>query len=124
MPKILLVGNDFRLLGTRAAVLGRTGASVVCGNTVQAPKILSAEKFDLVVLCHTLPVEEVEKTTAIIHRLCPQTKILQVVSDVWRESRYRYKDNGLDATSSAEPNCLIHRAAELLQMMPTADLRG
>jgi hypothetical protein len=35
MSSVLLAGEDFRLLATRAAVLAKTGASVVCCGVVE-----------------------------------------------------------------------------------------
>ncbi len=116
MPKILLVGQDFRLLATRAAVLAKTHASVACCNAVEAMKVLESETFDLVVLCHSLAEKQTVEITNAVHRRWPVTRILLVVSNVGQE-RF-YKDIAFDATSLPEPNRLIHRAAELLEGLP------
>jgi len=116
MPKILLAGNDFRLLGTRAAVLGKTGASVVCCSASETREIIKTEKFDLVVLCHTLSDQEADQIIATVRRLWPQARTLQVVFDGARERPYRATE--LDATSSAEPSRLVRRTMELLQALP------
>ncbi|MCU1226283.1 MAG: hypothetical protein JWQ42_4376 [Edaphobacter sp.] len=116
MPKILLAGNDFRLLGTRAAVLGKTGASVVCCSASETREIIRTEKFDLVVLCHTLSDQEAAQIIDIVRRHWPQTRTLQVVFDGAVERPYRETD--LNATSSAEPSRLVRRTTELLQALP------
>lgn len=116
MPKILLAGNDFRLLGTRAAVLGKTGASVVCCSASETREIIRTEKFDLVVLCHTLSDQEANEIIETVRRLWPHARTLQVVFDGAREKPYRATE--LDATSSAEPSRLVRRTAELLQALP------
>jgi DNA-binding response OmpR family regulator len=116
MPKILLAGEDLRLLGTRAAVLGKTGAEVACCSALEARNILERECFDLVVLCHTLTDIESAELTGIIHRRWPDARILTVVSDVAQERLYRGVE--FEATISSDPSRLIHRASELLQGLP------
>lgn len=116
MPKILLVGQDFRLLATRAAVLAKTSASVVCCNAIEALTVLETEAFDLVVLCHSLSGNQISVITELVHRRWLETRILLVVSRVSQERLY----NGVefDATSLPDPNRLIRRTAELLQGLP------
>lgn len=113
MPKILLVGQDFRLLATRAAVLAKTDASVVCCNAFEAMKLLESESFALIVLCHSLTEKQGSEITEAVHRRWPKTKILMVVSNVAQERLYRGIE--FDATSSPEPNRLVSRTAELLE---------
>jgi DNA-binding response OmpR family regulator len=116
MPNILLAGNDFRLLGTRAAVLGKTGASVVCCSASETREIIRTEKFDLVVLCHTLSDQEATQIIDTVRRLWPQARTLRVVFDSARERPYKATE--LDATCSAEPSRLIRRATALLSALP------
>jgi CheY-like chemotaxis protein len=116
MPKILLVGQDFRLLATRAAVLAKTHANVVCCSAIEALKILDGERFDLVVLCHSLTESEVARVTETVHRRWAATRILLVVSNVAQERLYKGVD--FDATSLPDPDRLIGRTAELLQDLP------
>ena len=113
MSKILLVGQDFRLLATRAAVLEKTHASVVCCNMMEALTILDSESFDVVVLCHSLSEAQVSEVADAVHRRWPRTRVLMVVSDVSQERHYRGVE--FDATSSAEPKRLIRRTSELLE---------
>lgn len=116
MPKILLVGQDFRLLATRAAVLAKTNASVVCCNAVEYSKIFQSEAFDLVVLCHSLAEKQAAEITEAVHRRWPRTRVLLVVADVLQERLY--KGVKFDATSSPDPNRLVHRTTELLEALP------
>ena len=60
MPKILLVGQDVRLLETRSAVLKKTGAEVVYCVGCQVFDVVALESPDLVVLCHSLSEVEAE----------------------------------------------------------------
>jgi CheY-like chemotaxis protein len=116
MHKILLIGQDFRLLATRAAVLSRTDASVISCNAGEALGILGGETFDLVVLCHSLSETQATEITDAVHRQWPETKILLVVSDIVQERFYAGLES--DATSSPEPAHLIRRANELLKQVP------
>ncbi len=116
MSKILLVGQDFRLLATRAAVLAKTSASVVCCNMAEATRILLGERFDLVVLCHSLDEDQETAITDMVHRRWPRTRILMVVSAVSQE-RF-YGNLNFDAMSSPEPDRLIRHAAALLDGLP------
>lgn len=113
MRKILLVGRDLLLLGTRAAILGKTGADAVCCNGAEASKILlQKEKFDLVVLCYTLTEEEKGEIRNVAHEGWTQTKVLTIVPLMVQE-RY-YEDDMLDMTSSPEPDHLLRHTMELL----------
>jgi DNA-binding response OmpR family regulator len=112
MSKVLLLGNDLHLLETRAAVLRKTGASVVCCDAEDAVGMLALDTFDLVVFCHTIFDDDAQRLSHEIHRQWPQVKILQVISDVMREKFYKGVE--LNATSVAEPGELLRRTTELL----------
>ena len=112
MSKILLAGSDYRLLATRSAVLARIGASVVSCDALEAMKALEREKFDLVVLCHSLTEKQATEITQVVRR-SSKAKILMIVSDVSRERFYGSLE--FDATSSPDPDRLVHRTAELLR---------
>ncbi len=121
MSKILLAGQDVRLLETRAAVLRKTGAEVVYCEGSQVCNIVVSEMPDLVVLCHSLSEVEAEAIADKVHECCPKTRVLLVVSQMADE-----RENGdakFDATSLSEPKRLITRAAELLQGPPYHQVR-
>jgi CheY-like chemotaxis protein len=120
MSKILLAGDDFRLLATRAAVLAKTNASVTCCNAWEAMEILERKTFDLVVLCHSLSAKQAAEITERVHQRLPQAKILLVVSNVVSESLY----SGIkfDATTPADPIHLIRETSELLRALPNHHL--
>src|SRR5258708_38660686 len=81
--KILLIGKDFRLLATRAAVLSRTGSNTVCCSPAEMKRELAGEKFDVVVLCHSLLPEEVgDDVVGLARQRWPQAKIWLVHSDL------------------------------------------
>lgn len=116
MSKILLAGNDFRLLATRAAVLAKTNASVTCCNSWEAMKVLENEAFDLVVLCHSLSAKQASEITECVHQRLPKARILLVVSNAVSDPL----DSGLkvDAVTPADPIHLIRQTSELLGTLP------
>jgi hypothetical protein len=116
MPKIVLAGQDMRLLETRAEVLRRTGAEVVYCTGSATLSVVTAEKPDLLVLCHTLAHEEAEAIAERVYACCPGTRVLLVVSQVIADRPY--KDAKFDATSLPDPVRLVARAAELLRELP------
>lgn len=118
MAKILLVGNDLRLLMTRSAVLARTAATIVYCDAIEAARILENEKFNLVVLCHSLTEEQTSKIREIIHRKLPTAMVLRLVFDSSLE--IARGSTPFDVTSSTDPERLLHRAAELLRQTPTS----
>jgi len=121
MFRILLAGSDSRLLATRAAVLLKTGAAVVYRDTMGTLGILDREAFDLVVLCHTLPEEDVAVIVDKVHQKIPGAKILMVTSAL--DGYEMYANSKIDATSIPEPGHLVALAKELLQVASYAEGR-
>jgi hypothetical protein len=121
MPKIVLAGQDVRLLETRAEVLKRAGSDVVCCAGSQALNIVATEMPDLLVLCHSMLHEEAEAIADGVHACCPKTRVLLVVSQVVADRPYQ--DAKFDATSLPEPKRLVACAIELLQGLPFHHLR-
>ncbi|WP_348270089.1 hypothetical protein P8936_06735 [Edaphobacter paludis] len=113
MSKILLAGNDFRLLATRGAVLSKTHANVTCCNALETMQLLESETFDLVVLCHSLDVMQAAEITERVHQRLPKVKVLLVASEV--ESDLLSSSIPFDTISSPEPKDLIARTSELLK---------
>lgn len=116
MPKILLVGEDVRLLETRAEVLKKTGADVVYCIGSKVFKVIASELPNLIVLCHSLTEQEAEAIADEVHACCPKTRVLLVVSQVVEEKHYQGPK--FDGTSRSEPSRLIQRATELLEGCP------
>jgi DNA-binding response OmpR family regulator len=109
---ILAIGEDADLLGTRADILRKTGANVLCSTGAAALKYIAEWEFDLVVLCHSVRQRDVERITEAAHRQGSKTLVLLMVSDGMREPEFAGID--LDARSFVEPDCLIRSAVELL----------
>jgi hypothetical protein len=113
VPKILLAGQDIHLLGTRAAVLARTGADVISCIGAKTVGMVRSERPDLLVLCHSLLSDNDAHSIADeIRACCKTTKILMVVSEL--ESDLPLQDAKFDAICSSNPERLIGHANELL----------
>jgi len=126
MHTILLVGADALLLHTRAAILGNTGAEVVCSDAASALAHLADREqadreFDLVVLCHSLPAAVCVSLAKVVRARWPKTRILEVVAlKEWGSAEARA---AVDGISSPEPARLIGTTAELLRRAATMDAR-
>jgi CheY-like chemotaxis protein len=121
MRRILVAGQDARLLATRAEVLKKTGAEIVSCTASEALKFLETEAPDLIVLCHSLSEEEAEMITRKAHERGQRTRLLMVVSEASRQRLHR--DEMFDATTLSDPTRLIARAKELLQELPNHHLK-
>ena len=120
MYKILLAGQDPRLLATRAAVLRKISDHVVSCNSSEALKILESETTNLVVLCHSLSVEEAETIADKAHERAQGTRVLMLISEVNPERQHR--DAKFDAVTLPDPTRLVARTTELLLGLPTHQL--
>ncbi len=76
MAHILAVGLDTALLTTRGLVLLRTGADVLTCGPEHALKLLQTNFFDIVVLCHTLPEDDLDRICRTLARSRPKTRII------------------------------------------------
>src|SRR5271163_455472 len=112
MPKIVLAGQDVRLLETRAEVLKKAGAKVVYCFGEQAFDAVTSETPDLLVMCHTIAHKEAEAIADLVHTCCPKTKILLVFSQIIEDRPYA--TGRFDATSEPDPARLVERSAQLL----------
>ncbi|MCU1322637.1 MAG: hypothetical protein JWM43_2286 [Acidobacteriaceae bacterium] len=115
MPKILLIGSDFRLLANRAAILSSTGASIVCCNPMEMMRDLKRERFDLVVLCHSLPTGDGEAVFNWTQIHWPGAKVLQVRMDA---AEKKPGAGRLQAALAAAPSSITLAAMALLETLP------
>jgi hypothetical protein len=116
MLKILLVGKDFRLLALRAAILSKTGASTVCCNPAEMKRDLVGERFDVVLLCHSLlPQNAGENTAGLARQWWPEAKILLLRSSLIRVG---YEEIVCDAVIPADPAGMLRETLALLHGLP------
>jgi hypothetical protein len=113
MQTILLAGQDYRLLSTRAAVLKKTGANVMCCDASEALKLVESEPVDLIVLCHSLAEIEAERIAERAHSRSEGPKVLFLTLDAYQGTPY--PNAKFDAMSLPDPTGLIAQATELLQ---------
>jgi CheY-like chemotaxis protein len=122
VPKILLIGDDFRLLATRAALLTKTGASTVCCNPAEMQKDLERESFDLVVLCHSLSEEDAHRAATFVRQRWPAAKVFLIESSVPLDKTF--DGVALDGTISSTPSTLLAQTVKLLASLPGDGVHG
>jgi hypothetical protein len=122
VPKILLIGVDFRLLATRAALLTKTGASTVCCNPAEMQKDLEGESFDLVVLCHSLSEDEAREAAAFVRQRWLAAKVFLIESSVPLDKTF--DGVALDGMISSTPSTLLAQTVKLLASLPGDGVHG
>jgi hypothetical protein len=122
MYKILLAGRDSRLLATRAAVLQKISDHVVSCNASEAPTVIESESPNLVVLCHSLSLEDAEKIADKAHERGDGTRVLMLLSEA--DPNGLERETKFDAVTLSGPARLIKRTTELLQESPTSRFDG
>jgi DNA-binding response OmpR family regulator len=113
----LAVGRDPVLLETRNQVLRNAGYSVVSAlSTEQALQSFASGDFDIVILCHSIPLRDRERLTYAIRRHSPNTPVVVVTA------RFSEMDSFADAMIENEPEILlqgiprrVHKAPENYQ---------
>ena len=106
---VLAVGHDPLLLKTRGQVLQAAGYVVVSTHSLKdaMAKFLHGD-FDLVILCHSLPVEQREHLTYFIREQTSLTPIISI-SPNWGQH-----DLFTDVTIDNDPNELVRGLREVL----------
>ena len=115
MPHIvaLAVGLDPVLLETRSQVLRNAGYTVVSALSVeQALQSFASRDFDIVIVCHSIPVRDRERLTYAIHRHSPNTPVVVVTA------RVSAMDSFADATIENEPEILLQEIPRILHKTP------
>ena len=118
MLTILAVGQDSELLSTRAAVLRKCNAGVISASPLDAPLILKAQPFDLVVLCHTLSPDEMNNLILVAHQQASEVQVLEVLDAV--ESSWNRQPSGADDIAQAKPEALVAKVTEMLSVSARA----
>ena len=78
---ILSLGNDERLLQTRAGVLRLTGCEVISTSPARAARLLAEKRFSLAVFGHTLPDRDTAELALLTRERSPKTKLLLTYFD-------------------------------------------
>jgi DNA-binding response OmpR family regulator len=115
MPHIvaLAVGRDPLLLETRAQVLRSAGYTVVSALSIeQAFQHFVSGDFDIVILCHSIPVQDRERLTSAVHSRSPNTPVVVVAA------RFSAMDRFADAMVENDPAVLLQEIPKLLRKTP------
>jgi hypothetical protein len=118
MSKILLVGEDLRLLETRAEVLGRIGVDTVCCCQRQMMRDLRSEQFDLVVLCHSLATRAANDVAAVARLRWPKAPIALLCSPL---EQLKEADGRFDVVVRSDPARLVQATVALLDATRPAE---
>lgn len=76
--RIFLIGSDSSLLFYRAAVLRQAGYDVQISSPEAAALILQKASFHLVMLGHSLTLDQIFDLTALVRERNPRTKVLMI----------------------------------------------
>jgi hypothetical protein len=111
MERILQIGQDIDLLTTRAAVLASEKIDVVSCVPFQLAARPDDEKFDLIILCHSLGEDARDSSKSTARRRWPGVRMLQVLKHSYEMSRV---ESGTDAVTVFDPETLIDNVMKLL----------
>jgi DNA-binding response OmpR family regulator len=124
MPRtaILSAGRDRLLLFTRNRVLEEAGYNVTAATTsAETVERFFAGDFDLVILCHSIPIEERERIAMLVHNHSPSTPVI-VLADM-ASRRYNFGDLTVESDANSLLLSLpiaLSLAAERKPPTPTA----
>jgi len=109
--RVLVVSRDEMLLRTREMILGAFFAVRGAGRFSEARVLLTNNRFDLIILCHSLTQEECERLALIAHEQDHRPLILAMsASSRGNIKPWADKQLGVDAG----PYGLVKKCAEML----------
>ncbi|WP_213806854.1 hypothetical protein [Granulicella sp. dw_53] len=121
MLSILAIGRDERLLDTRSAVLRRTKAEVTQAKPEAGVRLLQTTRFDLVILCHSLSLEESIEIAEAAHRRPEGVHVLQVITGaLWGQN---YEGVPVDGLIESDPERLVEKVVVLSKRMDCLPLK-
>src|SRR3974390_592022 len=109
--RVLVVSRDEMLLRTRQMILGTFFAVRGAGRFSEAKALLDGNRFDLLVLCHSLTVDECEKLCLLARQQNPRPLVLAMSASSHAATRpWADKQIGVDEG----PYGLLKKCAEML----------
>ncbi len=110
--RVLVVSRDEMLLRTRKMILGAFFVVQGAGRFSEAATLLTKERFDLVVLCHSLRDGECERLALMAGDQTPRPLILAMSASSAREDIKPWADKQLGV--DAGPYGLVKKCAAML----------
>lgn len=119
---VLLFGNDSHLLKSRCMVLESVGCTVYMANRlVDVKQILTDHRIGLLLLCHTLTVEECDRAKAVVETFSPETKVLVLAAADFAECAA----NGDRVVSTGDgPKAMLRTVNEMAKIPPQPGSKG
>ena len=121
MPRntILSAGRDRLLLFTRNRVLEEAGYSITPATTAtETVERFFAGDFDLIVLCHSIPLEERERIATLVRMHSPSTPVI-VLADL-PTRKYEFGDMTIDSDATSLLRALPEALAAAVSLKPAA----
>lgn len=122
---ILSAGRDRALLFTRNRVLEEAGYSVTPATTsAETVERFFTGDFDLVILCHSIPIEERERIAMLVHNHSPSTPVIVLADMATR--RYSFGDLTVESDANSLLQSLpiaLGMAAERKPSLPVPGIR-
>jgi hypothetical protein len=109
--RVLSVSEDERLLRPRESVIATLGLSVVSCLSNQAIEKLD-ERFDLVVLGHSIAVEVARKLSLVARERSPEVRILLLTRTAHTLRDFEFAD----AVSLPDAPILLEQISQLLEL--------
>ena len=117
---VLSVGSDPIVLDTRDLVLKSAGYIVVSAMSIsEAVHLFQDGDFDLVILCHSLPIRESERLTRLIRASGSRTPIVSISGGAFAE-----RNGFVDVTLDRDPASLLRGLEDLLSRRAQMQLMG
>jgi DNA-binding NtrC family response regulator len=110
--RVLVVSRDEMLLRSREMILGAFFAVRGAGRFSEARTLLTSNNFDLIILCHSLTVDECERLAAIAHERAPRCQVLAMSASSRASGMKPWADKQLGV--DAGPYGLLKKCAEML----------
>ena len=110
--RVLVVSRDEMLLRSREMILGAFFAVRSAGRFSEARALLTSNSFDLIVLCHSLTVDECERLAAMARERMPRCQVLAMSPSLRETASKPWADKQLGV--DAGPYGLLKKCAEMV----------
>ena len=113
MPRILSICTDDGLRASREALLLKTGAEVLSADFVTGMQLATEQQFDLLVIGHSLHMEEAVPLVTVFRERWPGSKILHLGALIQSERSQIPYDKSIDWMDG--PEMFLRAARRLLR---------